>query len=92
VPDRIQLPEPFVSAEVAAKFLGITKRMLLDMARMGIAGAYSVGTGKIRKHWIFRLSELTSTVTEKKPAKPDPIFREPRYDPVQPSVLAHERR
>jgi len=62
------------------------------MARIGIAGAYGVGTGKVRKHWIFRLSELTSTVTEKKPANPDPIFHESRYDPVQPSVLAAERR
>jgi hypothetical protein len=66
MPDRIQSPEPFVSADVAAKFLGITRRMLLAMARMGIAGAYPIGTGNVRKHWIFRLSELTSTVAEKK--------------------------
>ena len=62
------------------------------MARMGIAGAYPIGTGSIRKHWIFRLSELTSTIAEKKPAKPDPNFSKPRYDPIQPSVLVHERR
>jgi len=85
VPDRIQTPEPFVSAEVAAKFLGIKKRMLLSMARMGIAGAYGVGTGNVRKHWIFRLSELTSTIAEKKSASLDPNFHESRYDPVQGS-------
>jgi hypothetical protein len=62
VPDRIQTPEPFVSADVAAKFLGINRRMLLAMARMGIAGAYAIGTGSVRKHWIFRLSELIGTV------------------------------
>ena len=66
MPDRLQTPEPFVSADVAAKFLGITRRMLLAMARMGIAGAYPIGTGNVLKHWIFRLSELTSTVAEKK--------------------------
>jgi hypothetical protein len=90
--DRILTPEPFVSAEVAAKFLGIKKRMLLAMARMGIAGAYPIGTGNVRKHWIFRISELTSTIAERKSANPDPEFSESRYDPVQPSVLASERR
>jgi hypothetical protein len=38
-------PEPFVSADVAAKFVGITRRFLLDLARMGIHGAYPLGTG-----------------------------------------------
>ena len=55
--------EPFVSADVAAKFLGINRRMLLAMARMGITGAYAIGTGKQRRHWIFRISELTSAVS-----------------------------
>jgi hypothetical protein len=53
-------PEPFVSAEGAATYLGITRRMLLAMARMGVPGAYAVGTGNVRKHWIFRISELTT--------------------------------
>jgi hypothetical protein len=63
VPERNATHEPFVSADVAAKFLGIKRKMLLDMARMGIAGAYPIGTGKIRKKWIFRISELTTAVT-----------------------------
>ncbi|MGO9302457.1 MAG: hypothetical protein ACLP3R_01985 [Candidatus Korobacteraceae bacterium] len=83
--ERIQTPEPFVSADVAAKFLGVTRRMLLSMARMGIAGAYPIGTGNVRKHWIFRLSELTSTIAAKKTASTDPHFPESRYDPVQGS-------
>jgi hypothetical protein len=58
-------PEPFVSAEVAAEYLGIKRRMLLSMARMGIAGAYPIGTGHTRRHWIFRLSELTAAVDPK---------------------------
>ena len=68
--ERRATPEPFVSAEVAAGFLGINRRLLLSMARMGIAGAYSIGTGNFRHHWIFRISELTSAVAPK------------RYDPI----------
>ena len=41
--------EPFVSADEAAKFLGIKRRFLLSLARRGIAGAYALGTGGIRR-------------------------------------------
>jgi hypothetical protein len=56
-------PEPFVSAEEAARFLSIGRRFLLSLARRGIAGAYPVGTGEYRRRWIFRLSELAAAVT-----------------------------
>jgi len=82
VADRIQLPESFVSADVAAKHLGISRRMLLAMARMGVAGAYPIGTGSVRRHWIFRLSELTGTITNsaihKNPELCDPASGSPR--------------
>jgi hypothetical protein len=68
--ERRAKPEPFVSAEIAAEFLGINRRMLLSMARTGITGAYPIGTGNMRRHWIFRISELTSAVAPK------------RYDPI----------
>ena len=51
-------PEGFVSAEIAARFLGVNRRLLLALARKGIAGSYAIGTGDFRKKWIFRLSEL----------------------------------
>lgn len=55
--------EPYVSAEVAAKFLGnINRRFLLALARKGIAGAYPLGTGEFRKKYVFRLSELSEAV------------------------------
>jgi hypothetical protein len=57
--------EPFVSADVAAKFLGINRRMLLAMARRGIGGAYPIGTGDFRKVWVFRLSELVAAITRR---------------------------
>jgi hypothetical protein len=58
-------PEPFVSAEEAANFLGIKRRFLLSLARRGIAGAYALGTGDFRKTWVFRLSELAAAIDPK---------------------------
>jgi hypothetical protein len=55
--------EPFVSADEAARFLAIKRRHLLALARRGMAGAYSLGTGTQRKMWVFRLSELAASVT-----------------------------
>ncbi len=55
-------PEPFVSAQEAAKFVGISRRFLTDLARRGIAGAYPIGTGDLRKTWVFRLSELAAAI------------------------------
>jgi hypothetical protein len=73
-----QLPvtqEPFVSAEEAAQFLCVKRRYLLELARRGIAGAYSLGTGGKPKIWVFRISELALSVVRNetsilKPAKP----------------------
>jgi hypothetical protein len=59
-------PEPFVSAEVAAKFIGKSRRFLLALARQGIGGAYALGTGlRMRNVWVFRLSELEAAITRK---------------------------
>ena len=57
--------EPFVPANEAAKFMGINRRLLLAMARKGMAGAYPVGTGDFRKTWVFRLSELSAAIDPK---------------------------
>jgi hypothetical protein len=80
-----QSPEPFVSAEAAARFLGIKRRMLLDLARKGIAGAYSLGTGDIRKTWVFRLSELGVAIDHRNPRPFHAPNNKPRYDPDQGS-------
>ena len=58
--------EPFVSADEAASFLAIKRRYLLALARNGIAGAYALGTGTVRKVWVFRLSELAAAIAGKK--------------------------
>ena len=64
-PNDTRLPEPFISAAVAAKHLGINRRLLLAMARRGIGGAYPIGTGDFRKVWVFRLSELVAAITRR---------------------------
>jgi hypothetical protein len=58
-------PEPFVSAKEAANFVGISRRFLTELARRGIAGAYPLGTGYLRKTWVFRLSELAAAIDRK---------------------------
>jgi hypothetical protein len=65
-PSGAQMPEPFVAAEVAADFIGIKRRFLLTLARRGIAGAYALGTGNLRKTWVFRLSELSEAIRQRK--------------------------
>jgi hypothetical protein len=69
-------PEPFVSLREAAAFLGkIRPRMLQEMARKGLRGAYPVGSGGFRKKWVFRLSEVADAIDPK------------RYDPERQSPL-----
>jgi hypothetical protein len=59
------VPEPFVDAEEAARFLSIRPRRAVDLARKGIIPAYPLGEG-VRKVWRFRLSELASAVCERR--------------------------
>jgi hypothetical protein len=59
--------EPFVAAEVAAKFLCLARRRVLEMARAGEIPAHAIGHGK-RKQWRFRLSELADAFVAKGPA------------------------
>ena len=54
-------PEPFVSAEVVAEFLSITRRQVLEMARKGELPARPLRTGH-RKTWRFRLSEVSEVI------------------------------
>lgn len=82
-------PEPFVSAQEAAKFVGISRRFLTDLARHGIAGAYPIGTGDMRKTWVFRLSELAAAIDRKNNREHRrPPQSERAYDPnIRRSLL-----
>ncbi len=64
--NRSMTPEPFISADKAADFIGISRRFLLALARRGIAGAYPLGTGTgCRNTWVFLLSELSAAIKSK---------------------------
>jgi hypothetical protein len=82
-------PEPFVSAQEAAKFVGISRRFLIELARRGISGAYPIGTGELRKTWVFRLSELADGIGRKADETPRrPPQRESAYHPnIRRSLL-----
>lgn len=73
-------PEPFVSADEAARFLCVKRRFLLELARRGIVGAYALGTGTKRKVWVFRLSELAASVARNETPSPNP----PKRCTIQP--------
>ena len=51
-------PEPYVSAEVVAKYLDIEKRQVLALARKGKLPAHPLDSNASRKLWRFKLSEI----------------------------------
>ena len=50
--------EPYVSPEVAAKYLGISRRELLARTRSGRFVGNAVDPNARRKDWRFKISEL----------------------------------
>ena len=52
-----QILERFVDADEAGKFLSLTRRRILELARAGELPAHPLGSGG-RKTWRFLLSEL----------------------------------
>jgi hypothetical protein len=64
--------EPFVDEEVIAKFLNITSRRVLEMARACEIPAHAIGKGS-RNTWRFRISEIDAHFAAKrKPARAVP--------------------
>jgi hypothetical protein len=50
--------EPFVDADIAATFLGITRRTLLQKVRAGKIPGHPLDPAAQKKDWRFKLSEL----------------------------------
>jgi hypothetical protein len=48
--------EPFVDEHVVGRFLQISPRRILEMARKGELPSHSIG--RVRRTWRFRLSEI----------------------------------
>jgi hypothetical protein len=53
--------EGFVDADEAGKFLSLTRRRILELARAGKLPGHPIGDGA-RRVWRFRLSELADAV------------------------------
>ena len=60
-----ETPERFVDADEAAKFLSLTRRRVLDLARARKLPAHPIGDGT-RRIWRFRLSEIAAAIAGKK--------------------------
>ena len=63
--DGQQEPERFVDSQTAAKFLSVSQKWILLLARQGEIPAYPLGQGQERSIWRFRLSELAKAMEER---------------------------
>jgi hypothetical protein len=50
--------EPYVDVNVAAAYLAVSPRRLLDLTRAGRVLGHPLGLGTMRQVWRYRLSEL----------------------------------
>jgi hypothetical protein len=68
-----QTPEPFVTADAIAEHLNVKRRQVLEMRRKGIIPAHPLGTGKHRKVWRYRISEVDAAISSgaRKPSASD---------------------
>jgi hypothetical protein len=82
-----ETPERFVDADEVARFLSLTRRRVLDLARERKVPAHPIGDG-VRCVWRFRLSELAAAVIS--PQKSGFISRE-RAAMVRPQTISGER-
>jgi hypothetical protein len=57
--------EAFVDADEAAKFISLTRRRVLDLARTKRIPGHPIGDGA-RRVWRFRLSEIAAAIAGKK--------------------------
>ena len=65
--------EPFVTADDVAAHLKVRRRQVLEMRRKGIIPAHPLGTGKRRKVWRYRISEVVAAIASgaRKPSASD---------------------
>jgi hypothetical protein len=56
-------PEPFVSAEVVAEFLSLTRRRVLEMTRTGSIPAHPLPFGDQRRVWRYKITEVNAAIS-----------------------------
>lgn len=67
----VEQPEPFVDADTVAAFLCVERRQVLEMTRKGIIPAHPLGTGRSRRVWRYKLSEVDAAASgTRKPFAP----------------------
>jgi hypothetical protein len=72
---NVEAPEAFVDADEAAKFLSLTRRRVLELARADKLPGHPIGNGA-RRIWRFRLSELAAAVVRNVfTSQHDPVIR-----------------
>jgi excisionase family DNA binding protein len=71
--------EPFVDAETAAAFVGVTRRTLLQKVRAGKLPGHPLDPHAKKKDWRFKLSEL------------DQFLRSTVHSPLQPPEPTNRR-
>jgi hypothetical protein len=54
--------EGYVDADAVAAFLSVERRQVLEMTRKGIIPAHPLGTGRSRRIWRYKLSEVDAAV------------------------------
>lgn len=57
--------ENYVSAQVVAEYLEISRRQVLVMTRAGKLPAHSLGLGDNRRVWRYRLSEVDAAIASR---------------------------
>jgi hypothetical protein len=73
-----QNQEPFVDADTAAAFVGITRRTLLQKVRAGKIPGHPLDPDSKKKDWRFKLSELDrslSCAVDSRVQPPEPANR-----------------
>jgi hypothetical protein len=83
-----QALEGFVDADEAGKFLSLTRRRILELARAGKLPGHPIGHGA-RRVWRFRLSELAASVVKNVfTSQNDPAIRNPTGAPRRTTLGA----
>lgn len=67
----IEQPEPYVDAKTVARFLSVTRRQVLGLARAGKIPAHPI-LGSRRKVWRFKLSEVDAAIASGTRQPPTP--------------------
>ena len=79
-----ETPERFVDADEAAKFLSLSRRRVLDLARAGQLPSHPIGHGT-RRIRLFRLSEIAAAITATKNSE---FISEEKARIVRPHVVS----